>query len=131
MPEPEIVTTGEVEKMQIKQARNGGEFKSITLKGQRKSFYDWEGHCEAAGITPGDTVKIEHDGSEFPRVTGLEKVEFSESTGTNENEHQESKGERAVRMCALECAARVLQSTDQTATEITRLAERLEKWILG
>jgi len=126
----EVVTTGEVEKVQIKQARNGDEFKSITLKGQ-KSFYDWNGHCEAAGITAGDTVRIEHDGSQYPRVTGLEKVEFSESTGTNENEHQRSNGERETRMCALECAALVLQSTDQTATEITRLAERLVEWLIG
>ena len=128
MPE---ITTGQVEKMQVKQASNGGEYTAITLKGQKKGFYDWEGHCEAAGITKGDTVKIEHDGSEFPRVIGLEKLGCSESTGTNESEHQGSKGERAVRICALECAARVLQSTDQTATEITRLAEKLVEWLIG
>jgi len=126
---PEV--TGRVEKIQDKQAKNSDVYTTINLNGQKKAFFDWEGRCEAAGITAGDTVRIEHDGSQYPRVTGLEKIEFSESTGTNENEHQGSKGERETKMCALECAARVLQSTDQTATEITRLAEELEKWIKG
>lgn len=123
--------TGRVEKIQDKQAKNNDVYTTINLNGQEKVFFDWEGRCEAAGIATGDTVRLKHDGSEFPRVTGLEKVGASESTGTNENEHQGSKGERKTRMCALECAARVLQSTDQTATEITRLAERLVEWFAG
>jgi len=126
---PEV--TGQVEKIEGKQAKNGDEYTTISLKGKRKRLYDWDGHCARAGIATGDTIRIEHDGSEYPRVTGLEKVELGESTGTNENEHQGSKGERETRMCALKCAARVLQSTDQTATEITQLAEKLEKWITG
>ena len=126
---PEV--TGQVEKIEGKQAKNGDEYTTISLKGKRKRLYDWDGHCEAAGIATGDAIRIEHDGSEFPRVTGLEKVEFSESTGTNENEHQQCNGELETKMCALTCAALVLHGSNLSGEEITRLAEKLEKWITG
>lgn len=127
----EAITTGEVENMQSKQAKNGGTYTAIILKGKKKSFYDWDGHCELAGIALGDTVKIEHDGSEFPRVTGLEKLGASKSTGTSGNESEESKDGAETRMCALVCAALVLHGSNPPEEEITSLAEHLERWITG
>ena len=126
---PEV--TARVEKIQNKQAKNGDVYTTISLNGQKKVFFDWEGHCEAAGISKGDTVRIEHDGSNFPRVTKMEKAVASEPLDkeNSENELQENKDKHTVRICALECAARVLQGTGQTATEITTIAERLERWL--
>ncbi len=126
---PEV--TASVEKIQKKQAKNGDVYTTINLNGQKKVFFDWEGHCEVAGITEGDTVRVEHDGSGFPRITDLEKVGYSESTETNGDKHQESKSKRAVRMCALVCAALVMHGSNPPEREITGLASKLEKWIAG
>jgi len=123
--------TGRVDRIEDRQAKNGGEYNAITLKGRKKPFFDWEGQCKAAEITAGDTVKIEFDDGDFPRVMDIVKVGGGEPIETNESKEQENKDDRATRMCALECAARVLQGTDQPVTEVTALAERLLEWILG
>jgi hypothetical protein len=117
--------------MQDKQAKNGGQYTAITLKGQKKGFYDWDGHCARAEITAGDMIKIEHDGGEFPRVTNIEKVAAGESLETKEAKEQRCNGELEARMCALGCAALVLHGSRLPGEEITKLAEKLEKWITG
>lgn len=126
---PEV--TARVERIQNKKAKNNDVYKTINLKGQKKVFFDWEGHCEAAGITEGDTVRIEHDGSGFPRVTRMEKVADGESLETEEDGRQRCCGEPETRMCALICAALVLHGSKLTGEEITAFAEKLEKWITG
>lgn len=128
---PEV--TGQVEKIEGKQAKNGGEYTAITLKGQKNSFYDWGRHCAEAGITAGDTIKIEHDGKEFARVTGLKKLESGEAIETKRRGSQRDKDSQIARMCALKCAASILQGSNLTYEEqvgkIFGLAVKLEDWI--
>ena len=39
--------TGCVERLEQKEATNGGEYTVIVLDGDKGRFYDWQGHCEA------------------------------------------------------------------------------------
>jgi len=125
--------TGKVERMQVKKATNGGKYTVIKLKG--KNFFDWNGYCEAEEVTQGDTVRIEHDGDEYPRVTSMEKLASGEPGATERGDNQQDKETRITRICALKSAARVLQGSDLSYEErvkkITGLAKKLEEWIIG
>lgn len=126
--------TEQIVKMQVKQASNGGKYTAITLKG-KKNFFDWKGYCEAAEVTPGDTVRIEHGGGEYPRVTSMEKLASGELNTAEREGNQQDRETRITRICALKCAARVLQGSDLSYEErvkrITGLAAKLEEWIIG
>lgn len=128
---PEV--TGEVERIETKTAKNGGEYKAVMLKGRRKAYYDWKGHCEAANVKSGHAVRIEHDGSSFARITNLEKID---STQVHRNVNEDSQQDRDAqirKMCALKCSACVLQGRglelDDLPEIVTALAEKLQKWV--
>ena len=111
---PEV--TGRVDKLKDKKASNGGEYTAITLvdENEKKTFFDWDGQCAAAGVAVGDTVNIEHDGSDFPRIAGLHKLKAVEAVERERVCGQQDRDSQIAKMCALKCAAAVLQGSELT-----------------
>lgn len=126
---PEV--TGTIRKVERKQASNGGTYAAVHLRGHRKPFYDWDGYCELAFAAQGDRVRVEHDGSDFPRVTAVQKL----APDTEQEPGEDARDRQITRMCSLKCAAWVLQTSDlpyeERVNEITALAGKLEQWIKG
>ena len=124
--------TGQIVKIDEKDSKNGGKYTVINLRGQSKGFYDWDDCGIKPCISNGDTVKIDYDDGNYPRVTGLEII--SKGTDTGKACEYSDRDIQITRMCALKCAAQVLANSDMPyddlVGEITGIAEKLENWIM-
>ena len=66
--------TGTVTALEERESEKGTRYQKVRLDGQKKAYYDWKDHCESAGIKIGNTVRMKHSGSSYPRMTGIEKL---------------------------------------------------------
>ena len=98
---------------------------------RRGNAYDGKGEYDA--VTAGDTVRIEHDGSRYPRVTGLQHVGGGGTASDSHRRDREAACRLDPRLFALLAAALILQGSDLSYDErdrqVTPLGEKLEEWL--
>ena len=133
---------GVVAELQEREVTNGGRYIRVRLEGEDSSYFDWEGKLSELGIARGDEIAFEHTGGKYPRITRVEKV--ATGSGATRVKHQQKNNSQGtepswrdvqiVRMAAVKAAACLLDNADlpyeKKAEEITRLAEKLEQWVL-
>ena len=127
--------TGRIERTEQNEAGNGGIATVLYVEGRRKSFWDWDGHAEAAGIQPGDEVRIVYSGDRFARVSAVEKLANGPAELGGEGGEAESRRNlQKVRQCCVKAAALVCQTLDvpleDKAGLILHMAAEMEQWIL-
>ena len=127
---PEI--TGEIIRIYDKKAKNGDAYTAIQLKGQKNSFFDWDGHYEQVETKTGDTVKISYSGEKYLRIGKIEKLAEGAKAAPVENQSYPDREISIARSIALKCSCELVKDSNLTCEPdyITSLAEKFEKWLL-
>ncbi|MFQ6133686.1 MAG: hypothetical protein ACE5R4_16715 [Armatimonadota bacterium] len=132
---------GVVSNIAERKSANGGSYTVLDLAGEPKGFFDWGRHVEAAGVSVGDTVRVEHNGGEFPRMQGLKKLASScggksegENAETNRAAAASGRDRQIVRMSCLKTAVELLGQSEldyeTKELQVVDLAKRMEQWVL-
>ena len=104
--------TGRVEAIDEVKAGNGGKALRVTLEGEQHPFYDWGRHVDEAEVGTGDTIRIEHNGSRYPRISAIEQVAAYEpafeSAGVKRPLTIHDKDRLIVRMSCMKTAVELL-----------------------
>ncbi|MDK2464212.1 MAG: hypothetical protein QI223_05515 [Candidatus Korarchaeota archaeon] len=133
---------GVIAELQEREVTNGGRYIRVRLEGKDSSYFDWEGKLSELGVGRGDQIAFEHTGGKYPRITRVERVVTGSGTARTKNSEKSNslggqpswRDVQIVRMAAVKAAACLLDRADlpyeKKAEEITRLAEKLEQWVL-
>ena len=129
---------GRVERINQKKSNSGDCYTIVDIDGEEQGFFDWDGHVQAAGVTEGDNVKIEHSGGKYRRIQSVEKV-----SGTKDVAAKSAKGgdrevngreRRIVRQSCLKTAVELLAQSEldyeSKEVQVVELAKRMEEWVL-
>ena len=130
-------TTGKVEAVDEVKAGNGGKALRVTLEGEQHRFYDWGRHVDEAEVSIGDTIRIEHDGSRYPRISAIEQVAAYEPEFGDADRKKpltiHDKDRLIVRMSCMKTAVELLGQSkltfDAKERQVGTLAKDLEEWV--
>ena len=130
-------TTGVVEEIREREARNGGKYAELRLAGKTVSLFDWTEDLLAGGVQPGDEVAVEHSGGRYPRIQNVKKLNGNGAQARRPAEppaeQLPSRDVLIIRQSCLKAAIELLAQSDldyaSKEMALARLARDLEAWV--